>query len=499
MADQGQDNAYDRIVKYTGLFGGVQGLVVLISVVRTKLVSVLLGTTGFGINESFNRSINLVKSTTDLGIPFSAVRNISEYMEAGKSDELARSVLVTRSWALLTAVLGMALCVLLSAFFSWWAFEGDRGYTLSFILLSPAVLFSAINGGEMAILKGARLLRQIAMSQLLTVAVTFCISIPLFFWLGLRGLVPSLVLVSLASMTVTCAYSFRAFPYRVRPFSKDVLSDGVGMIRLGVWFTITSFLGSGAFAVVANWLMKNGNAETTGIYSAGYLLVSYLGMFVFSAMESDYFPRLSSVNADNAKVSEMVNSQAEVALLLMSPMVVAFMVFLGWIVSIFLSAKFADAVPMAQFAVLSLVFKSMTQPMSYISLAKGDSRTFLLQEALYDVFFVAAVILAYKWGGVRMTGLALAAASVFDILAVRAITGARYGFRFSRQALKVLSMQIPVIAMTLAAVTCLDGLWRWVAGIALLAVSVWISIRELGRQSDFLARLRGKIKNRLGR
>ena len=65
-----QSDAYDRIIKYTGLFGGVQGIVALITVVKTKLVSLFLGPTGFGINESFNRTLNLVKSMTDLGVPF---------------------------------------------------------------------------------------------------------------------------------------------------------------------------------------------------------------------------------------------------------------------------------------------------------------------------------------------------------------------------------------------------------------------------------------------
>ena len=80
-ADDGKLTSYDRIVKYTGVFGGVQGLVTLITVVRTKIVSSLLGTTGFGINTIYNNTINQVKSTTDLGISFSAVKKISEYMD----------------------------------------------------------------------------------------------------------------------------------------------------------------------------------------------------------------------------------------------------------------------------------------------------------------------------------------------------------------------------------------------------------------------------------
>ena len=63
------------------------------------------------------------------------------------------------------ALLGMVVCVavgpLLNALsFSW----GD--YTLHFMLLAPAVAMTAIGGGEMAILKGTKRLRQIATTQI---------------------------------------------------------------------------------------------------------------------------------------------------------------------------------------------------------------------------------------------------------------------------------------------------------------------------------------------
>lgn len=111
-------------------------------------------------------------------------------------------------------------------------------YTLSFLLLSPVVAFSAINGGETAILKGAGMLRQLAKSQLINVIAALCISIPLYWRFRLLGLVPSLVLVSFASMLVTCRYSFKAFPYRVKPFSGKTLAKGFSMIRLGIFLPL---------------------------------------------------------------------------------------------------------------------------------------------------------------------------------------------------------------------------------------------------------------------
>lgn len=493
-----ETDSYDRIIKYTGLFGGVQGIVVLINIVRTKLVSMLLGPTGFGITESFNRTLNLVKSTTDLGVPFSAVKTVSECKSSGADAQLEESVLITRTWAFLTAMGGMLLCLLLAPLFSYWAFEGDWGYTLSFLMLSPMAAFSAITGGETAIMKGTGMLRELAKSQLITVVATLLISIPLLWKFGLQGIAPSLVLVAFASMIITCLYTFRAYPYRVRPFSVKTLKKGFGMIRLGIFYTITSFFGAGAFSIIANYLMKHGNAEITGIYSAGYLLISYLGMFVFSAMESDYFPRLSAVNQDRQKVNDLVNSQAEVAILLMAPMIVGFIVFLGIIVNLLLTTRFLEAIPMARLAVIGLAFKAMTTPISYVSLAKGDSRTFMFQEVIYDLVFVALVVGFFKWGGVTMTGAALTIAAIADLAVVYAINHIRYGITFSKRALSVFLAQLPMIAATWVVLYYLDGLWQWVAGMALLAVSVLHSYYYLKKHTSFIRSVSDKVRNKLG-
>ena len=498
MGKEKTTDSYDRIIKYTGLLGGVQGIVVLVNIVRTKLVSMLLGPTGFGITESFNRTLNLVKSTTDLGVPFSAVKTVSECKSSGADESLRESVLITRTWAFLTAVAGMLLCVLLAPLFSYWAFDGDRSYTLSFLMLSPMAAFSAINGGETAIMKGSGMLRELAKSQLITVVATLCISIPLFWKFGLVGIAPSLVLVTFASMVVTCMYTFRAYPYRIRLFSGKTLRKGFGMIKLGVFFTITSFFGAGAFSIIANYLMKYGNAEITGIYSAGYLLISYLGMFVFSAMESDYFPRLSAVNQDRQKVNDLVNSQAEVAILLMAPMVVGFIVFLGLIVNLLLTTRFLEAVPMARLAVIGLAFKAMTTPLSYVSLAKGDSKTFMLQEVLYDIVFVAAVVGFFEWGGITMTGAALTVAAVADMLIVYSITHVRYGITYSKRALSVFLAQLPLIIATWVALFWLDGVWQWTVSLALLAVSMLHSYYYLNKHTSFIRSISDKVRNKLG-
>ena len=69
-------NLFDRILKYTGVFGSVQALSILVSLVLTKVKSVLLGPAGYGITESLNRTVDLVRNSTNLGVATVAVPEI---------------------------------------------------------------------------------------------------------------------------------------------------------------------------------------------------------------------------------------------------------------------------------------------------------------------------------------------------------------------------------------------------------------------------------------
>ena len=105
-------DSYDHVLKYTGIFGGVQGLNIIISLVRNKLVAVLLGPEGMGLASLFQTTVNFISQATNLGISFSAVRNLSELFNTGDEERLAHFVKVVRAWSLLTGLVGMMVCML---------------------------------------------------------------------------------------------------------------------------------------------------------------------------------------------------------------------------------------------------------------------------------------------------------------------------------------------------------------------------------------------------
>ena len=161
MKNSPKTGGYLHILKYTGLFGGVQGLNVLIGIVRNKLVAVLLGPQGVGLISLFNTTVRFISDSTNFGLSMSAVRNISEDYDRKDEEKLKEGITLVRSWSLLTALLGFFVCIILSPLLSKYTFSWN-GHTLHFILLAPVVALTALSGGELAILKAVRKLRSLA-------------------------------------------------------------------------------------------------------------------------------------------------------------------------------------------------------------------------------------------------------------------------------------------------------------------------------------------------
>jgi O-antigen/teichoic acid export membrane protein len=491
-----KDSEYNGALKYIGLFGGVQGIVSIITMLKAVIVSHLLGTIGVGVNDVYNRSIDLGKKITDLGISYSAVQAISEQCgESHSQDHVEYAIKVVRSWSLWLSIFGTLLFFFLAPLLSRWSFEGNPKYTFMFRLLSLTIGCSALMGGELAVLKGARMLGRMAWYQSISAVMVLSVAIPCYYIWRIDGVVPSLLLSAIALLAVACWHSFRVFPYRVALFSRKVIIDGLYIIRQGINYTLAGFFNSGAFYLVSIYVFKQGDASDLGCYSYGTLLISYLTMLVFAALDNEFFPRLSAVNKDTRRSSYLVNNQVEILMVVVTPLIVCFATCLPLIVLLF-DDKFAPLVTMAQLGVIGLFFKALMHPAASISLSKGESRTFLLQEALSYSFMVVAMIGGFKYYGLEGLGIGMLLSNLFDWVSVWIIAKVRYKFSYSRCVWKLFVSQLPILIFTMF-VCMYTKDWEYVGlSVAIVAWSATYSIRFIHNNTDITKKILSKLRRK---
>lgn len=522
-----KETTYDHVLKYTGLFGGVQGLTLLMGMARNKLVALLIGPAGLGFINMYNTVANLVHQSTNLGIGFSAVRHISELSERGDHKAISDYAKTIRTWSLLTALLGTLVCCVLSAQISYWSFE-SHDYTLEFCLLSPIIGFMAIIGGELAIMKGLKQLKKVAMSSACGAFATLIVCIPIYSLLGMSGIVTSLLLCNLASLTITLFYSLQVIPWKVDLKSASSLINGLPMVKLGIGYIIAGVFGQGAEYVIRTLIQQYSDIAHVGLYNSGYILmVSYVSM-VFVAMEADFFPRLSAACNDTTKSNKIINQQIEICVLLIAPILICFVLSMPYIVKILYSDKFIAAVPMSISATLFMFFRAMTLPVAYLPLAKGDSKMFMATELFYDIFIAIAVPWAFKAHGLLGAGWAISTGGFLYFILIHTLYRFKYKFMFSSRLLYIYISQFILVVTTILVALYVNGsspelfkvidfnylfadtgtlpnsklhpsmtIVKWGIGLTTLSLSIYLSLRILRKETNIINTIKTKIKSKL--
>ena len=488
---------YDRMLRYTGVFGGVQVVSVVIKMLLNVFKSRLLGPEGYGLTESFNKNTELIVNSTGLGINTVAVPEISQSLNEADASPLAHKVLLTRSWSLLTALLGLVACLLLAPVLSRWAFNGNSGYTVSFMVLSISVAATAVTNGETAILKGSGLLRELALSQLFTGIVALFIVIPLFWFYRLDGVVPALLMTTLGNMVVTCFYSVRHFPYRARPFSVSLLREGTGMIGFGLILTVVAFCTSWAWSFIARYISDYAGQEFLGVYSAGYfLLVVNFATLLMSVIDSEYYPRLSASAGDLPKAHGLMNDQSLMMCMISAPLVIMFQLLVPLMVLVVLEYdNFLDSILIAQMAVMGVYFKTVSHPIAYLIVARSDSRIYVMQEVICAILLIVCVVVGYKLGGIMGLGLSFAAWELLYLILCIIVSYFRYGFVMSSKLVRNFLIQGAVV-VSAGAFVSLGSVTGYAGCAVMCAVSLAISVLFMSRHTSFIPSILSKLSRK---
>ena len=398
--DQGREDlsseqsSYRQIFKATSLFGGVQVFQILIGIVRVKFVAVLLGTTGVGIIGLLNAPIDLIVSITGLGISFSAVRDISEAHGTGNGKRIAVAIKTLRRWSWFTGMIGAIATLALAPLLSQWSF-GNREYTWAFIWLSVTLLLFAISKGQTAVLQGVRRLKDMAKASVIGSALGLITSVPLYYFFGLKGIVPALLITATTALVLSWYFSRRVEVENLELTVKETFRSGLNMAKLGISMTLAGFVASLSRYVLNAFISNVSGVDQVGLYTAGWGVVGQYTAVIFSAMATDYFPRLSAIQADNTRVKELVRQQAETAILIMTPLIGLLIIAMPLVVRVMYTPAFMPIVMFASLMLLGMQFKAISWALGYVYLAKGNGRLFLILEIISGAIILGLNLVFY--------------------------------------------------------------------------------------------------------
>jgi O-antigen/teichoic acid export membrane protein len=489
-----QQSSYRQIFKATSLFGGVQVFDIIIAIIRSKFVAVLLGPTGLGIAGLLTTTTSFISSLTNFGLGTSAVKNVAATSSVGNKEKVATVVTVLRKLVWITGLLGMIVTLVLSPWLSQLTF-GNKNYTSAFIWISITLLFQQLSSGQSVVLQGLRKLKYLAKANLIGAVIGLIISVPLYYFLRIDGIVPVIILSSLTSMALTWYFSRKI---GIRPLEinrRTIIAEGREMLKMGFMLSLTGLMTTGISYFVKVYISNFGGVEQVGLYSAGFTIINtYVGM-VFTAMGTDYYPRLSAVAHDNIKAKRLINQQAEVAILILAPLLAVFLVFIKWVVIIFYSNKFIAVNEMIHWASLGIYFKAAVWSVGFILLAKGASNLFFWNELLGNIYVLVFNIIGYRLAGLEGLGISFLAAFFVYFIQIFIVASFKYQFAFDKEFYHVAGLQFVLGLLCFLTMKTLEAPWTYIIGTSLILLSVIFSFLELDKRIEIRKLIRIQLSN----
>jgi len=425
-----EKHTYGQILKSSALIGGSSVLKIGIGIVRNKAMAVLLGPSGVGLIGLYNSLIDLAQNIAGMGVNSSGVRQIAEAVGSGDDEKIARTAVVLRRTAVILGALGAALLVLFCSAISGWTF-GTSEHSAAIAWLAIAVFFGAVAGGQTALIQGMRRIADLAKMGVLGGVYGTIIGVALVYFLGERGIVPSLISISGMSVLMTWWFS-RKVKFKTPALSvSQVKNETAGLLKLGFAFMASSLFILGAGYIVRILVLRKIGFDAAGLYQASwYLGVTYVGL-ILQAMGADFYPRLTAAVTNPAECNRLVNEQAQVSLLLAGPGVIATLTFAPLVIALLYSAKFYAAVPLLRWICLGATLQVITWPMGFIIVAKGRQSIFFWCELAYTGVYIALAWVCIRCFGLNGSGMAFFGSYVFHGLLIYPIVRWLTGFRWS--------------------------------------------------------------------
>src|SRR5690348_9125671 len=315
-------HSYGQILKSSALVGGSSLINIAIGIVRTKAMAMLLGPAGFGLTGLYSSIVDLTQSIAGLGINSSGVRQTAEAAGTSDTERIGRTAAVLRRTSIGLGVLGAVLLILFSAQVSALTF-GTRKYAGAVALLSVAVFFKLVSGGQGALIQGMRRIADLARMNVWGALFGLLLAVPLVYFFREKGIVPALIGVAGMTIFTSWWYSRKIRVPTPHVNVRHVKQEAAPLLKLGIAFMASGLMTMGGAYAVRILVMRTLGFEATGLYQSAWTLGGLYVGFILQAMGADFYPRLTAVANDNAECNRLVNEQARVGLLLAGPGVIA--------------------------------------------------------------------------------------------------------------------------------------------------------------------------------
>lgn len=481
MTGNNANNSHKTILKATSVFGIMQIVKMIISIVGNKFVAIFLGPIGIGTVGLLNNVLNIISSVSSFGIATVSVREIALANADSNPVKVLETISVLQKMALCVGLFGLVITLVFSKLLSQITF-GNSNYFYWFVILSINFVITSYATIYGSILQGKKMLKAIAISNIVSsLMITFC-TVILYYFLKFNGI----IWVILSSSTITLVVNFyytRNFKTNIHFNINEFVNKSKPIFQLGFLLSINVIFGQICTYIIKVYLNGSGaSTQVLGFYEvSSVILISYVGM-IFNAMSVDFYPRLTSVNQEKSKVNELVNNQLEIALLLITPAIILLYLIAPLVIKLLYTKEFLPTFLILKVALFAIIIKAIVWPLGFIVLAKGNKKQYFKQELVSDFLNVSLTLFFYHFLGLVGIGVAMVLNYAAYGFYVFYIVKRDYDFSYTKGCFSIILVSVFIGLSACATVLFIEDFLSYIVLGLLTLVSIIFSYHELNKR-----------------
>ena len=431
------------------IIGSAQVVNILISIVRIKVLAILLGPSGVGLLSIYNSLLGMVQQTAGLGMASSGVREIASSRDDEATLSRVRRVLFAAH--LIQGALAMLAVWLLRESIAIWLF-GDAVRTTEVGLIGIAILLSLLASAQTALLQGLRKIGDLGRVTVIGAFVGTLAGLAAVWLQGESGLIWFILVQPLAAALIALHYTRRLpRPTATRMSLVETWEVWKPMAKLGAAFMLGGLATAATLLLVRGRISQELGLDAAGHFAAAWgITMTYVG-FLLGAMGADYYPRLAEVIHDKVAAVRLMNDQAQLGLAIGGPVLLLLIGLAPWIITLLYSDEFGPAVTLLQWQTVGNVFKIASWALGFSIVASARSKTFLLVQVNFNILFLLMLWPTLASFGIIAAGPAFTIAYILHFALLYLIARRIFQFRWQRLSLALLAIHASLAIALLGA------------------------------------------------
>lgn len=473
MTEAQQDQAaYKGMLKATSTLAGAKVVTIIISIIKTKVLAILLGPSGMGMVNLVSTSSNLVRVAFAFGLDGATARKVAEVSTEKDPKQIDHTYRVSARTAIGAGVISAILLSLLSPFLSI-HFFGNTGRFWWFCFGAASLVFTPMLGIQLSFLQGLRQTRALAICQILASFFAALVNIVLVIFFGVIGGIVALMTFTLISLSIHHKYLKLYRPKVDVTVIPAKLEDTKRLLKLGSGFAVNAIWLAGSGWLNLFFISRFFGTEEAplqiGLYGAAATMSNlYIGILV-SAMATEFYPQLVQAAQDRRLMNRLLNQQTMLALTLGVPATMSMIALSPWLLGLLYSPEFAPGAELMRWLLVGMAIRFASCPLGFSLLATGSPRTIMISELIFGAVTISSSYLLLQFYGLKGIGVAVTSSNLLYLFGIILVTR-RLGVCWNPHSFLLMAETLIVLALCLATSLLLPVWWGVAIGLGLVAI-----------------------------